>query len=93
MGILCKVHLSFLLNETKKQLPGSICGQKREPTPSEKTLNTSMQSYRRHNRKNTTPSLVQMVPEHGQDKSKRVRIVQKTLMQQEFLPTLKKPAF
>ena len=43
--------------------------------------------------KNTIPSLVQMVPEHGQDKSKRVRIVQKTLMQQEFLPTLKNPRF
>ena len=50
-----------------------------------------MQSYRRYNRKNTIPSLVQAVPEHGQDKSKRVRIVQKTLMQQEFLPTLKNP--
>ena len=67
--------------------------KKRDPTPSEKTLNTSMQSYRWYNRKNTIPSLVQMVPEHGQDKSKRVRIVQKTLMQQEFLPTLKNPRF
>ena len=44
-----------------------------------------MQSYRRYNRKNTIPSLVQMVPEHVQVKTERVRIVQKTLMQQEFL--------
>ena len=66
--------------------------KKLDPAPSEKTLNTSMSSYRRYNRKNAIPSLVQMVPEHGQDKSKRVRIVQKTLMQQTFLPTLKKPA-
>ena len=46
-----------------------------------------MQSYRRYNRKNTTPSLVQVVPEHGQDKSKRVRIVQKTHPDATGIPT------
>ena len=35
--------------------------------------------------------LAQSVAEHDHVKLKRVRIVQKTLMQQEFLPTLKNP--
>ena len=35
--------------------------------------------------------LAQSVVEHEHVKLKRVRIVQKTLMQQEFLPTLKNP--
>jgi hypothetical protein len=36
--------------------------------------------------------LAQSVAEHEHVKLKRVRIVQKTLMLQEFLPILKKPA-
>ena len=35
--------------------------------------------------------LAQSVAEHVQVKTERVRIVQKTLMPQEFLPTLKNP--
>ena len=45
------------------------------------------------NNPKTLRVLAQSVAEHVQVKTERVRIVQKTLMQQEFLPTLKKPAF
>ena len=97
----------YYCNETGLGLSTSVCfiksfgprvGSGDDPLPDPSVYDTKDHLKKNErvawwNNPKTLRVLAQSVSEHDHVNTKRVRIVQNTLMRQEFLPTLKNPRF